>query len=308
MIWGGDGLPAYKGIETNLESIGESWEVSAVPDKESVVDRGPLAGTTLSRLTADYGELLLGRRSVARYGLKFPLLVKLIDAAADLSIQVHPTDEMAASRHNSLGKTEMWYVIATKPGAVIKAGLKEQLDPGTYRTRVADGTFADAVAAYDSAPGDSFFIPAGRVHAICAGNLLAEIQESSDITYRIFDYNRRDKDGKTRQLHTAEAAEAIDYTVLPDYRNNPHEKSPGIEEIVCCDHFTVDRISLDGNNSRTLSTAGESFIVVMCLHGEATLMCSGNTVIIPRGDTVLISASAPDVTITGQATLLTARV
>ncbi len=308
MIWGGDGLPAYKGIETKLESIGESWEVSAVPDKESVVDRGPLAGTTLSRLTADYGELLLGRRSVAHYGLKFPLLVKLIDAAADLSIQVHPTDEMAASRHNSLGKTEMWYVIATKPGAVIKAGLKEQLDPGTYRTRVADGTFADAVAAYDSAPGDSFFIPAGRVHAICAGNLLAEIQESSDITYRIFDYNRRDKNGKTRQLHTAEAAEAIDYTVLPDYRNNPHEKGPGMEEIVCCDHFTVDRIVLDGNSSRTLSTAGESFIVVMCLHGEATLICDGNTVAIPRGDTVLISASAPDVTVSGQATLLTARV
>lgn len=307
MIWGGKSLAPYKGIDTDLDSIGESWEISAMPGKESAVDRGPLAEETLPALVERFGVRLLGSRTVARYGKKFPLLVKLIDADADLSIQVHPDDELAARRHNSFGKTEMWYVISTRPGAVIKAGLNRRLDPGSYRAMVADGTFADAVASYPSAPGDSFFIPSGRVHAICAGNLLAEIQQSSDITYRIFDYNRLDKDGRPRQLHTAEAADAIDYTVLPDYRNTPRAKGDGDKEIVGCEHFTVDLLTLDGP-TRTINPAGESFVVLMCLEGEATLSCGDETVTIPRGDTVLLCADAPAASLTGHAKILSTRI
>lgn len=308
MIWGGNALAAFKGVETDLENVGESWDISAVPGKESVVDCGPCEGLSLTELAARFGEKLLGTRSVARYGLKFPLLVKLIDAAADLSIQVHPTDELAAQRHNSLGKTEMWYVIDTRPGAVIKAGLSEALTPDDYRIRVANGTFASAVASYESKPGDSFFIPAGRVHAICAGNLLAEIQESSDITYRIFDYNRRDSAGNLRQLHTAEAADAIDYTVLPDYRNTPRHIAPGRDEIVRCEHFAVEHLTLDGSTVLTIDPRGESFAVLMCLSGEADITCGDERLTLPAGDTVLLSAGAPAAHLTGHASLLAASV
>ena len=307
MIWGGHSLARYKGIEAECDNIGESWEVSAVPGKESVVSGGLLDGMTVSDLVSCYGSALLGTCSEARYGLKFPLLIKFIDADADLSIQVHPSDELAASRHNSLGKTEMWYVIETRPGAVIKAGLREQLDPDSYRRRVADGTFAEAVQGYEAAPGQSYFIPAGRVHAICAGNLLAEIQETSDITYRIFDYNRRDKNGNLRRLHTAEAADAIDYTVLPDYRNTPRVTGPDTEEIVACDHFRVDKIELS-SSSHPVAPRGESFVVVMCIGGTARLTSGSDSVELRRGHTALLPAAAPESEVSGTATLLVVRV
>lgn len=309
MIWGGSAMAAFKGIDTTQEAIGESWEISAVPGKESVADTPAVAGRTLAELASDCGEALLGRRSIARYGAAFPLLVKFIDADADLSIQVHPTDELAAERHGSLGKTEMWYVIDTRPGAVIKAGLARELDAESYRGLVTAGTFADAVAAYPSHPGDTYFIPAGRVHAICAGNLLAEIQESSDVTYRIFDYNRLGKDGLPRELHTDLAADAIDYTVLPDYRNTPVPTAePDTERVVACDHFTVDRIALQAGAGHVIAPAGESFVVVMALEGEADITCGADSYRLRRGDTVLLPASAPAATLRGRATLLTARV
>jgi len=307
MIWGGCAIAAFKGIDTAQEAIGESWEISAVPGKESVADTPAVAGLTIGRLVADFGERLLGRRSVARYGQRFPLLVKFIDAAADLSIQVHPADALAAERHGSLGKDEMWYVIATRPGAVIKAGLNRPLDPGSYRALVEAGHFADAVATYPSHPGDTFFIPAGRVHTIGAGNLLAEIQECSDITYRIFDYNRPGRDGKPRELHTALAADAIDYTVLPDYRNTPVAGDiPGTERVVSCDHFTVDRVALDG--CHVLDPAGESFVVVMAIDGETCIASGDERLCLRRGDTALLTASAPASSLTGKATILTARI
>ena len=305
MIWGGTSLAAFKGLHSELDSVGESWELSAVPGRESVADTPAVAGFTLPELAVRYGEMLLGRRSVARYGTVFPLLVKFIETAADLSIQVHPGDALAAARHGSLGKAEMWYIIDTRPGAVIKAGLNRQLDPDSYRTAVADGTFAGAVATYESHPGDSFFIPAGRVHSIGAGNLLAEIQESCDVTYRIFDYNRPGLDGRPRELHTGLAADAIDYNVLPDYRNTPEPTAdPATERVVACDHFTVDHVTLDGTH--IVAPAGESFVVVMALDGEATVACGADTYSLRRGDTVLLPACAPDATLSGRAKLLVA--
>ena len=223
VIWGGERIAPYKGILTDQSSIGESWELSAVPGHVSVVDRGPFAGKSLTDLIAGYKEDLVGREIYRRFGTAFPLLIKFIDARADLSVQVHPDDELAARRHHCPGKTEMWHVIETAPDAKIYVGLKDRLTPDDYERRVADNTIMDVIDAYASRPGDTFFLPAGRIHAIGAGNLLAEIQETSDITYRIYDYDRRDKDGKPRELHTAEARDAIDYTVYPDYKSHPSD-------------------------------------------------------------------------------------
>lgn len=306
MIWGGDAIPAFKGVTSEADNIGESWEVSAVPGKESVVADGPLSGLGLIRLTEVYGADLLGVATARRYGGKFPLLVKFIDARRDLSIQVHPDDALARTRHNSLGKTEMWYIIGTQPGARILSGLKERLDPDGYTRRVADGTIVDAIASYPSRPGDSFFIPAGRIHSIGAGNLLAEIQESSDVTYRIHDYNRRDRDGNLRQLHTEQARDAIDYTVLPGgYRNIAVDMAAGEQCVVKCRHFTVNHIDLDG--PRTICADADTFTIVMCLGGEAVVEAAGDARTLARGHTLLIPACAGDTHLSGRAELLTVR-
>lgn len=303
-VWGGDTIPIYKGIITPCDcgNIGESWEISAVPGSESEVNIGPLKGTKLNDLVSRYGASLLGTRVYERYGGKFPILVKLIDAAADLSIQVHPDDDLALKRHNSMGKTEMWYVIATRPNSNIKVGLKRQLTPEQYEQSVKDGDFADEVATYSSHPGDSFFIPAGRVHAICAGNLLAEIQESSDITYRIFDYNRPGTDGKPRQLHVEEAKDAIDFTVRQDYRNHPTPISPRLDDIVSCNHFDVKRLKLDGPYN--LKGDSSTFMCVMCLEGSAMINADGNERCITHGDTLLIPAAIKDIKFDGDAIIL----
>lgn len=307
LIWGGTAIPLYKNITSALTDIGESWEVSAVPGKESVVDRGPLAGQTLTQLIDRYGTDLLGRVPVERFGMRFPLLVKLIDARTDLSIQVHPDDDLALSRHGSLGKTEMWYVIDTQPGAHIRVGLREQLDPDTYTARVADSTIVDAIADYESHPGDSFFIPAGRIHAICGGNLLAEIQESSDITYRIYDYGRLDSNGRPRQLHTGQARDAIDYTVRPDYRNRETPVAPGHTRVAHCPHFTVDRHTLGSAHSLDLPGDGESFTIIMCIAGACTVATETHADSLGRGDTLLVPATVA-ARIHGHATILTASI
>ena len=311
-IWGGSAIPDYKDISTDLTGIGESWEVSAVPGSESVVAAGPLAGLTLGEITRRFGPDLLGKRVFARYGATFPLLVKIIDTNDDLSMQVHPGDDLAMSRHGASGKTEAWYVIATRPGALIHLGLKRGLTPEELEAAAAAGTVGDYVATYPSRPGDTFFVPAGRIHSIGAGNLLAEIQQSSDITYRIYDYNRRDAAGNLRQLHMDLAKDAVDYTVLPDYRNRSRNVAPGNDEIIDCDYFRVNRLELDGR--LVIPADLEAFRVLMCLEGEATLVFAddgaprGNRCMtLRRGQTVLIPAVAPSLTLTGRATLLSAQ-
>lgn len=307
VIWGGDKICTYKGLDTHLDGIGESWEISAVPGHESVVAEGEYKGSDIAELAARYGEALLGKRSVARYGRVFPLLIKLIDATANLSVQVHPDDALARKRHNSLGKTEMWYIIATEPGARIYSGLNRELTPGLYTRMVAEGTFAEAIAAHTSRPGDVFFLPAGRVHAIGAGNLLAEIQESSDITYRIYDYDRRDADGNARELHTELAKDAIDYKVWPDYRTPAPDPAEPDAIITECDHFTSRRVIVAGDENE-LRRDADSFMVVMCVAGEATLSWDKGSTRLHTGTTALLPASLPAVTVSGQATLLTAQV
>lgn len=292
MVWGGDKIAAYKGIDTDIERIGESWEVSGVPGHESVVAEGPLAGRSISSLVHEYKDELVGKHVYAKNGDEFPLLFKFIDALQDLSIQVHPDDAMALRRHGERnGKTEMWYVIGAEPGGALYCGLKQSITPEEYAAKVADGTITDVLARYEVHPGDVFFLPAGRIHAICSGCFIAEIQQTSDITYRIYDYGRLGLDGKPRQLHTEQAKDAIDYTVYPDYRT---AYTPALNQevrLVSCPYFTTSLWELTQPVHKDLSNL-DSFVVVMCLAGEATLATEESQVTVRQGETVLVPATA----------------
>lgn len=305
VIWGGDKIYRYKDITPTGEKIGESWEISAVPGHVSVVDHGEYEGLSLDELITRFGPQLLGERVFEKYGGKFPLLIKLIDANDNLSVQVHPDDALAMKRHNSLGKTEMWYIVDTDSDAKIYAGLSRHITPAEYEEKVADGSFTEVLATHDSAPGDVFFLPAGRVHAIGAGNLLAEIQESSDITYRIFDYNRRDANGNTRELHTELAKDAIDYNVYSDYKSPAPSSSEKDAVIASCQHFTVRRELIEGETELTFSP--DSFTVVMCISGQATLHYPSGSMTLRPGRTVLLPATMSEVKVSGTATLITAQ-
>ena len=291
LIWGGEKIAPYKQIETDQHNIGESWELSGVKDNESVVAEGPEAGTSLPDLIARHGSALLGRENFERFGTEFPLLIKFIDARQDLSIQVHPNDELAWERHKSKGKTEMWYVVAADEGAHLRSGFAKEVTPEEYEASVADNTITDILTDYKIQPGDVFFLPAGRVHAIGAGSFIAEIQQTSNITYRIYDYGRVGADGKPRELHTELAKGAIDYTVLPDYRTHYRPEYDKRVELVSCPYFTTSLYDLTRQQGVDLSRLN-SFVVVICLEGRGTLTSdAGSSVTIHQGETVLVPAS-----------------
>ena len=295
LVWGGEKIAPYKGVETEQKHIGESWELSGVAGNESVVAEGPLKGKTIAELVKEYKGELVGEHVYANTGDEFPLLIKFIDALTDLSIQVHPNDELAAVRHNgSKGKTEMWYVVDAAPGAHLLTGLTEKITPEQYAAKVADGTITDVLARYDVHPGDVFFLPAGRIHAICGGCFIAEIQQTSDITYRIYDYGRLGLDGKPREVHTELAKDAIDYTVYPDYRTHYSPEQDEEQEVVSCQYFTTSIYDLTLPYAKDLSGI-DSFMVVMCLSGSGTLEVDGAEVPVRQGETVLIPATADDI-------------
>lgn len=291
MLWGGEKIAPYKQIATQQQSVGESWELSGVKGDESVVSEGPDAGMTLPQLIARDGAQLLGKSNFERFGEEFPLLVKFIDARQDLSIQVHPNDEMAWERHRSKGKTEMWYVVAADKGAHLRSGFSKQVTPAQYEASVADNTITDILTDYIIHPGDVFFLPAGRVHSIGAGAFIAEIQQTSDLTYRIYDFNRRDAQGNTRELHTEQAKGAIDYTVLPDYRTQYEQAVNREVELVSCPYFSTSLCELTEPLTLDLS-ALDSFVVAICVAGSGTLTDdSGRTLPVHEGETVLVPAS-----------------
>lgn len=294
LVWGGHKLQALKGLPSDGRRLGESWEISDVPTSESVVAEGPLAGKTIRELVALYGSALLGKHVFEADGREFPLLVKFIDAQDDLSIQVHPNDTLAKERHGKLGKTEMWYVMDAEPGATLLAGFKESITRKEYRRRVADGTIVDALARHEVHPGDVFFIPAGRVHAICSGILLCEIQQSSDVTYRLFDYHRLGLDGQPRQLHTKEALDAIDFNLYANYRTDYTPESEGAVRIVKCKYFTVNILTTRSSLCREL-LGEDSFVTLSCLAGSGHLRThSGHTVALQRGMSCLVPAVEAD--------------
>ena len=291
-IWGGEKIVPYKHIASDQKQVGESWELSGVKGSESVVAGGPEAGTTLPGLIARHGAALLGKANAERFGQEFPLLIKFIDARQDLSIQVHPNDALAWERHKSKGKTEMWYVVDADEGARLRSGFAKQVTPAQYEASVEDNTITDLLAEYEIHPGDLFFLPAGRVHSIGAGAFIAEIQQTSDITYRIYDFNRKDANGNTRELHTELAKDAIDYTVLPDYRTHYQKAQDREVELVSCPYFTTSLYDLTRPETLDLASL-DSFVVAICIEGRGTLTDdSGAAVPVHQGETVLIPASA----------------
>lgn len=310
MLWGGEKIAPYKQIETRQKQVGESWELSGVKGDESVVAEGTDAGMTLPQLIARDGAQLLGKENFERFGQEFPLLVKFIDARQDLSIQVHPNDEMAWERHRSKGKTEMWYVVAADEGAHLRSGFSRQVTPAEYEASVADNTITDILTDYIIHPGDVFFLPAGRVHSIGAGAFIAEIQQTSDLTYRIYDFNRRDAQGNTRELHTELAKQAIDYTVQPDYRTHYEKTQNAPVELVSCPYFTTRLYDLTEPLTADYSTT-DSFVVAICIEGKGVLADdSGREVPVHQGETVLIPATVQSLRMTpaGGMKLLTSQI
>jgi len=295
LIWGGDEMFPFKGLPPTSQTIGESWELSHVEGDYSVVANGFLAGKDIDCLIRAYGVELLGQRAVERTGKKFPLLVKFIDARQDLSVQVHPDDALAQARHNSFGKTEMWYIVKAKPEACLYSGFSRRLTPDEYVRLVETDAVLEALQRFEVKAGDVFYLPAGRVHAIGAGCFIAEIQQTSDITYRIYDYNRLDDEGKPRELHTALAKDAIDYRLYSDLKTE-YVPAPEVE-LVKCKYFTTRLLRLEAEIVRALPY-GETFTVYICTRGAAVVTDNnGYAVSVRQGQTLLLPACLESVTI-----------
>ena len=297
-LWGGDKIIPFKHLNETLPNVGESWEVSAVEGSESVVANGADKGYTLPEMVRKYKEELVGEANYARFGNKFPLLIKFIDAKLDLSIQVHPGAELAKKRHNSFGKNEMWYVIAADKGAKLISGFAEEITPKEYKDRVHNGTFAEVLQTCAIEPGDVFYVPAGRVHGIGAGAFGAEIQQTSDITYRIFDYNRKDKDGKSRELHTSQAMDAINFSdVQDDFRTEYERVQNEPVEMVASPYFTTSVYDMTEEITCDYSEL-DSFVIFICVEGSCRLTDDNqNEITLRAGETVLLPAAVQEVTI-----------
>ena len=304
VVWGGEKIAPFKGVQTDQHNIGESWELSGVKGNESVVANGPLAGHTITELACQYKEVLLGKKVYETTGTEFPLLIKFIDARDDLSVQVHPDDTLAGARHNgSKGKTEMWYVVQADEGAHLMAGLSRQTTPQEYESKVNDNTVTEILKDYKVREGDTFFIPAGRVHSIGKGCFIAEIQQTSDITYRIYDFGRLGLDGKPRELHTELATDAIDYTVLDDYRTHYPQVTDSENTLVSCKYFTTSLFDLSQSVTKDIASL-DSFLIAICIDGQGTISDGhGNTIQIRKGETILLPADSLSATFTPEGSM-----
>ena len=265
----------------------EEWILSAYPGRDSTCIE---TGKNIWTMLCEQKEQLVGRHVFARYGDTFPLLIKFIDAHDDLSIQVHPSDAIAQKYDLPFGKTEMWYVLPSADDARLYCGLKQQLTPQQYKQMVADKTIISALAEYPVRDGDCFFIPAGRIHAICSGCQICEIQQTSDTTYRIYDYDRVDKDGHPRELHTEKAAESIDYTVHDDYRTHYTLCKNAPSNLVTCPYFTTNVLLIDQPVERDY-TALDSFVCLICIEGEGTITDASVEQAVRQGELLLLPAS-----------------
>ncbi len=294
-IWGGERL-SYKS-EQHEESIGESWEISAVEDNISVVSNGILADNDLQELIEVYMGDLVGDRVYEKFGVEFPLLIKYIDANDDLSIQVHPDDETAKERHNAYGKTEMWYVADAEKDASLIMGFNKETDKAEYLQALHSNRLMDILNTEKVKKGDSFFIPAGLVHAIGKGCYIAEIQQTSDITYRIYDYNRKDAEGHTRELHTDLATDVIDYHYYPKHKVDytPHDNKS--VQLVKCPYFTTNLLVFDRDIEKEYVHL-DSFVIYMCIQGKFTISTGEcEPVMVNKGETVLVPACFKNVTL-----------
>ncbi len=290
-IWGGEKLKKLLHKDTERHNIGESWEISDVDQHISIVTNGHLRGKSLQELITTYKGALVGEKIYQNFGNKFPLLIKFIDAAKPLSIQLHPDNTLAKKRHNSFGKTEMWYVMQAEEDANLIVGFKRKVNKSEYLQHLKNKTLTEILNFDDVKEGDVYFIPTGRVHAIGAGVVLAEIQQTSDITYRIYDWDRQDDQGNYRDLHTENALDAIDFSIQNDYKTTYTKYLNKISDIIHCQYFTTNIISIDKEINMD-NTDKDSFVIYMCVKGEVGFKLEGSeTEKIRKGETILIPAS-----------------
>lgn len=297
-IWGGQKIKTVLNQDFSpLNNCGEVWVVSGVKGNESLIENGFLAGNTLAEITEIYMDELLGDAIYNEYGEEFPILVKFIDAADDLSIQVHPHDALAKKRHNSLGKTEMWYVMAADKGSELITGFEQDCNKEEYLEALENGKISDILHSEKVNEGDVFFQPAGRVHAIGKGILLAEIQQSSDVTYRIYDYERKDSEGNTRELHTEQALDAIDFKAQKEYKTPYEEKLNQTSKVIESKYFNTNLVTIDSAFSKDYSEL-DSFIIHTCVDGRYTIIYDEKEkVMINKGEAVLLPASMEKITL-----------
>lgn len=294
-IWGGQKIRTFLHKDFgSLPNCGETWEISGVKSDVSVVANGELAGQSLAALVEEHQGQLVGKKVYERFGNEFPLLVKFIDAADDLSIQVHPNDELAKKRHNSFGKTEMWYVIEADPGSTLISGFNQQVSEQVYLDKFNSGHLTDILNREDVKAGDVFFLPAGRVHTIGKGLLIAEIQQTSDITYRIYDFDRVDDKGNKRELHTEEALAAIDYNFYPEYKTKYEAVKDEVVKVVTCQYFTTNILDYTESTQRDYSSL-DSFVIHVCVGGAYTLVYNGTEYEVKLGESILIPNSVDKV-------------
>lgn len=298
-IWGGQKVRSYLGKDfASLPNCGEAWVLSGMAPDVSVVENGALAGMTLPSLLETYGAELVGQALYRRFGNEFPLLVKFIDAGDDLSIQAHPNDGLARERHQSRGKTEMWYVVHADAGASLIAGFNRRVNEQVYLDKLNAGRLHDILNREYVAEGDVFFLPAGRVHSIGKGILVAEIQQASDVTYRIHDFDRIDANGAGRVLHTKEALAALDYGHYPDYKSRHARTADTAVRVARCDYFTTNVLECRKTVMRDYRF--DSFVIHLCVKGAYRLRCGGNTLSVKMGECILIPAAARHATLETQ--------
>ena len=294
-LWGGTKVRDVLGKDfAPLANCGETWEISGVPGNLSVVSEGSLQGMTLPEVIETFKGDLVGEKVYEQYGNEFPLLVKFIDAAQDLSIQVHPNDVLAKARHNSLGKTEMWYVFQADEGSKLITGFNKETSKEEYLEHLNSGKLTDILNSEEVESGDTFFIPAGRVHTIGAGLLLAEIQQSSDVTYRIYDFDRTDDQGNRRELHTEQALDALDYSFYPEYKTRPKQCMNEVVPLVKSEYFETNLLEFSTGIIREYYDT-DSFIIYTCVEGDAEIHTQGQTTKISMGNAVLVPQKFPEV-------------
>ncbi|MBF8151096.1 class I mannose-6-phosphate isomerase [Winogradskyella sp. F6397] len=292
-IWGGEKLNQHfnknsNSKNSNSKNLGESWEISTVPNDISVVSNGELKGESLQDLVNNYKSAFLGEKNWDRFGNEFPLLIKFIDAKEDLSIQLHPNDELAKKRHNSFGKTEMWYVMQADKNANLIVGFKGEVDKATYLEHLENNTLTEILNFDTVKEGDTYFIEAGRVHAIGAGVLLAEIQQTSDVTYRVYDWDRVDDEGNGRELHNDIAIDAFDFEMENDFRVDYQKEKNVSNDMVSCPFFTTNFMEL--TSDLDIENTHDSFMIYMCVDGDVEVSVAGSSERISKGETILIPA------------------
>lgn len=289
-LWGGSKLRKLLNKKDATDKSGESWELSGVEGNISVVSEGFLEGNNLQEIIEVYMGDLVGQKVFDKYGTLFPLLIKFIDACDDLSIQVHPNDEVALQRHNSFGKTEMWYVMQADAGSELIAGFNKQVEKPEYLEHIQKNSLTQILNSTPVKPGDVFFMPAGRIHAIGKGILLAEIQQTSNITYRVYDYNRTDASGNPRELHTEQAVEVIDYNFYDTYKTPYIQKKNEPVNLAECKYFTTNLLELTGPIERDMQQF-DTFIIYMGIEGETIIKYrNNNSVTLRKGETILVPA------------------